>query len=152
MALFRNSNSVQLSLITNAFSRLRLQHAGSPVIPRHSTHSRAFTQTRTGLLKNATGVNAIRVDTGATTTTTVDRVLDSPKSTDHGTTPYQGIQLPVLQRPEGLGKKFRCLRKHEPRGARWTEEEDRELFRLAKEGKVVYEIYEHHFQHRSHAA
>ncbi|KAF9079237.1 hypothetical protein BGX23_004614, partial [Mortierella sp. AD031] len=143
--LFRNSSIVQLSLITNAFSRLRLQHAGSPTIPRHSTFSRAFTQTRASLLENVAGIDS---------SSTIDRDFSSPKATNNTarTPPPELAQSPLPKQILGTRKKIRSLRKLDPPSVKWTEEEDRELFRLVKEGKNTYYIYENHFRHRSHGA
>ncbi|KAG0209322.1 ATP-dependent RNA helicase dbp6 [Mortierella sp. NVP41] len=142
-ALIRNGNNVRVSLIADAFSRLRLQHTGSSIALQHSTHFRHFTLTRPVLLKHTAGVD---------TTTTIDRDLTPSKLISHGTTPHQETQLPTPQQAIGPAKKYRTQKERGPRNARWTEEEERELYRLVKEGKVVDDIYENHFQHRSHAA
>ncbi|KAF9079480.1 hypothetical protein BGX23_003938 [Mortierella sp. AD031] len=136
-ALIRSSSNVRLSLIAGAFSRLRLQHAGSPTIPRPSAHFRGFSQTRHVLLENLAGVNL---------KTTLDNDHSPTKPTGDLTT------MPLPEQPKGTGRKVRTLRKFDPPSVKWTEEEDRELFRLVKEGKSTYYIYENHFRHRSHGA
>ncbi|KAG0299299.1 hypothetical protein BGZ97_003795, partial [Linnemannia gamsii] len=55
-ALFRNRN-VRLSAITDAISRLQLQHLGSFVISRQPARLRFITQSCPNLLKDQTGAS-----------------------------------------------------------------------------------------------
>ncbi|KAG0216623.1 hypothetical protein BGX33_012377 [Mortierella sp. NVP41] len=143
-ALFRNSNSVRLSLITDAFSRLRSQPTGSFVIPQHSTYLRFFSHTRPVLLKNLAGTD---------NTTTLDHNLSSPKRSKYDGAFPKVTQLSIPPQSSRTGeKKIRTQRKSMSPGVSWTEEDDRELFRLVKEGKDSFDIWENHFRRRSHGA
>ncbi|KAF9122873.1 hypothetical protein BGW39_009423 [Mortierella sp. 14UC] len=126
--LFRNS-SVRLSVITDAFSRLQLQPAGVFIVPRQPSHLRFLTQTAV-----------------------LDRDSRPHNDSDDTTIPRSITQLPLP--PHSYGTKMRprlTAPKLRP-SLQWTVEDDKELFRLAKEGKTSYEIYANHFPNRSHRA
>lgn len=127
-ALLRNKTT-QLSLLTNALSRLQLQHTGSSILTRHPSQLRFITQTRPNLLKKV-----IRTDLSTST--------DHPNNSNNN--------RPGHSRPPGSEQ----TAKRETGSRRlnaswWTAEEDRDLYQLVKEGKNAEEIQSTRFQRRT---
>ena len=143
MATLLRNSFVHLSVITNAFSRLQLQHSPSNAIFHHSFQPRSFTQMHPSLSKNVTGADV--------TTSKRARNRPSPKTTnDTDTPPSIGrLSLPT----QVVGKKLKPRKFPRPQSRhKWTYEEDILLYRLVEEDKDIYDIYVNHFPYRSHAA
>ncbi|KAF9298234.1 hypothetical protein BGZ88_007437 [Linnemannia elongata] len=126
-ALLRNSTA-QLSLLTNALSRLQLQQAGTSVLTRHPSQIRFITQTRPSLLNNVTGADL---------STEIDRASNKKNLSGHSPSSTSG------QTAKGETGSRR------PKFSWWTAEEDRELYQLVKEGKNIEEIHSIRFPHRT---
>lgn len=127
MAALRNSTA-QLSLLTNALSRLQLQQAGTSVLTRHPAQIRFITQTRPSLLNNVTGADL---------STEIDRASNKKNLSGHSQSSTSG------QTAKGETGSRR------PKFSWWTAEEDRELYQLVKEGKNIEEIHSIRFPHRT---
>ncbi|KAG9068131.1 hypothetical protein KI688_011724 [Linnemannia hyalina] len=127
MAALRNSTA-QLSLITNALSRLQLQQMGSSVLTRHPSHLRFITQTRHNLLKNVTGADLSKA---------IDRASNNSNPPGHS-------RFPASERTAESETGSR-----RPMSPRWTAEEDRDLYQLVKEGKNAKEIHSTLCSHRT---
>ncbi|KAF9910854.1 hypothetical protein EC991_005317 [Linnemannia zychae] len=132
-ALIRASSRARLSLITDGLTRLQLQCAGPSTVCRRATRPRTFSQTCSSL-------------------TTLDH---DPTSSRQSTDNYNTSNLPTISRapiPVQTNSEVRKIRSHRKGrlAPRWTDEEDKEILRLAKEGKESSEVYADHFQHRSY--
>ncbi|KAF9341214.1 hypothetical protein BGZ91_010239 [Linnemannia elongata] len=142
--LFRISNSARLSLITDALSRLRLhQHTGPAIVPRlYSFQQRTFTQSLLCSLKNL----------AASDPTTVPSLDASPsKPAGSKKSSFEITQKPLHAHTLGTKVKPRFTPRLRP-SLRWTDEEDRELFRLVMAGTSTYDIYSNHFRDRTLSA
>ncbi|KAG0284731.1 hypothetical protein BGZ96_010919 [Linnemannia gamsii] len=138
MATFFRASSVtntRLTLITDAFTRFRLQRAGSLLTSGQPSQLRFITQTGSNL----------KSLTGADLSTTIKRDHSSPKHASTNGDPQSPVPEQIIAGEE------KVLRAKTGRLKRswWTVKEDRELYQLVKEGKNSGEIHSSHFQFRT---
>ncbi|KAG0284733.1 Myblike DNAbinding domain-containing protein [Linnemannia gamsii] len=136
-AMFRNN--VHLWTITDAFSRLQLQKTRSiPNFQQPVLRLRCLTQACPNLQKNPT--------------VTDPKIASHHDHSSHKTANSNDASV-ITRRPlpaHTLGTKSKP--RFAPRQQAtlwWTDEEDRELWRLVKENKSTYDIYSGHFQYRT---
>lgn len=142
MATFFRASSAtntQLTLITDAFTRFRLQRAGSLLTSRQPSQLRFITQTSSNL-KNLTGTDL---------STTIEREHSSPNHASTNGDPPKLSRSSVAKQIIAGEKNVLRTKTGRAKTSWWTKEEDSELYQLVKEGKSADEIHSNHFQHRT---
>lgn len=131
-------NNARLSAITDAFSRLQLHKTRSIPNFQQPVQLRCLTQACPNFLKNST---------------TADSELASHHDRSSQKTTSNSDASLITQRPlpvQTFGTKTKprfSPRQHATLW--WTDEEDRELWRLVKENMSAYDIYSDHFRYRT---
>ncbi|KAF9294562.1 hypothetical protein BGZ88_003688 [Linnemannia elongata] len=155
--LCRNTNT-RLSIITDTLIRLRFQCLEPLYIHRHPARHQSRTLTKT----RPTYRESLACTTNPCTTQPPDRTHNEPllkpansnnnSNNTHSHIAQWPLPLPPPPVTSTTGKKIRARPGPGLRRIPWTEEEDRELFQLVKEGKKASFIYTNHFRHRSRKA